>query len=86
VGEEELPSSPTITTISEHVNELLQDYQQNSDDGVKMFSPQQEKYMAQDQGEQFTQENYEKSIPTHGDRMFHYFVSQIQKHPGQILR
>ena len=86
VGEEELPSSPTITPISEHVRELLQEYQQNGDDGVKMFSPEQEKFMAQDQGEQFTQEKYEKSIPTHGDRMFHHFVSRIQKHPGQILR
>jgi len=86
VGEEELPSSPTITPISEHVRELLQEYQQNSDDGMNMFSPEQEKCMAQDQAEQFTQEKYEKSIPTHGDRMFHHFVSRIQKHPGQILR
>ena len=50
---EELPSSSTITPISEHVRELLQEYLQNSDDGVNMFSPEQEKCMAQDQGEQF---------------------------------
>lgn len=86
VGEEEPPSSPTITPVSEHVRELMQEYQQNSDDGMNMLSPQQEKSVAQYEGEQFTQEKYEKSIPAHGDRMFHHFVSRIQNHPGQILR
>ncbi|XP_069692515.1 programmed cell death protein 2-like [Periplaneta americana] len=79
VGEEDLPSSPSVTPVSEHVRELLQEYQQNSDDAT---NPQQEK----NQGEQLTQEKYEKSIPAHGDRMFHHFVSRIQHHPGQILR
>lgn len=31
-------------------------------------------------------EKYEKGIPMHGDEMFHNFVSQIQKNPGQLLR
>jgi sensor domain CHASE-containing protein len=86
VGEEELPSSPTITPISEHVRELLQEYQQNNDDYMNMLRAEQEKSVAEDDGEQFTQEKYEKSLPTHGDRMFHHFVSRIQNHPGQILR
>lgn len=86
VGEEDLSSSPTITPISEHVRELLQEYQQNNDDGMNMLRPEQEKSLVQDQGEHLTHEKYEKSIPTHGDRMFHRFVSRIQNHPGQILR
>uniref|UniRef100_A0A1B6KXX9 Programmed cell death protein 2 C-terminal domain-containing protein n=1 Tax=Graphocephala atropunctata TaxID=36148 RepID=A0A1B6KXX9_9HEMI len=31
-------------------------------------------------------EKYEKSLPAHGDKLFHTFISRIQKHPGQILR
>ncbi|PNF19059.1 hypothetical protein B7P43_G11701 [Cryptotermes secundus] len=86
VSEEELRSSPTITPISEHVLELLQEYQQNNDDYMNMLHAEQEKSLEEDEGEQFTQEKYEKSMPTHGDRMFHHFVSRIQNHPGQILR
>lgn len=31
-------------------------------------------------------EMYEKTMPAHGDQMFHRLISTIQKHPGQILR
>lgn len=31
-------------------------------------------------------EEYEKSRPLHGDKMFHYFVSKIKTNPEQILR
>lgn len=31
-------------------------------------------------------EKYEKTVPAHGDKMFHHFISRIQKNPGQILR
>ncbi|KAJ9575490.1 hypothetical protein L9F63_007648 [Diploptera punctata] len=87
VGEEDLHTgSPTITPISEHVRDLLQEYQQNNDDGLSLMSPQQDKNLVQGQGEQLTQEKYEKSIPAHGDRMFHHFVSRVQHNPGQILR
>jgi sensor domain CHASE-containing protein len=86
VAEEELPCSPTITPISEHVRELLQEYQQNNDDYVNLLRAEEEGNLAQDEREQFTQEKYEKSVPTHGDRMIHHFVSRIQNHPGQILR
>ena len=88
VGEEDLhAASSTVTPISEHVRDLLQEYQQNSDDDLNFMNPQQQdKNLVQGQGEQLTQEKYEKSIPAHGDRMFHHFVSRIQHNPGQILR
>ncbi|XP_066993365.1 programmed cell death protein 2-like isoform X2 [Anabrus simplex] len=60
------------TPVPEHVRDLLQEYQQHS--------PQHEKR------EDLTLEKYEKSIPAHGDKMFHYFLTRIQKHPGQIIR
>lgn len=31
-------------------------------------------------------EKYEKSIPVHGDLMFHTYLERIQENPGQILR
>lgn len=31
-------------------------------------------------------EDYEKSLPAHGDRYFETFASTIRKNPGQILR
>ncbi|PSN38200.1 hypothetical protein C0J52_20752 [Blattella germanica] len=86
VEEEFHTGSPTVTSASEHVRELLQEYQQNIEDDVSFLSPHQEKGLAQGQGDQLTQEKYEKSIPAHGDRMFHHFVTQIQHNPGQILR
>ncbi|XP_046674340.1 programmed cell death protein 2-like [Homalodisca vitripennis] len=31
-------------------------------------------------------EKYEKSLPAHGDKLFHTFISRIKRNPGQILR
>ena len=31
-------------------------------------------------------DQYERSVPSHGDEYFHNFVSVIKKHPAQILR
>ncbi|XP_047113634.1 programmed cell death protein 2-like [Schistocerca piceifrons] len=84
VDEENLGGSPSITPLSEHVRELLQEYQQNSEEGS--FSPEQEKMVSMGQGDQLTQEKYEKSIPAHGDKMFHQFLLRIQRNPGQIIR
>lgn len=85
VGEEDiLGNSPTITPLSEHVRELLQEYQQNNDD--ISLSPQQEKGAAIGQGDHLTPEKYEKTLPPHGDKMFHQFLMRIQRNPGQILR
>ena len=31
-------------------------------------------------------DQYERSVPSHGDQYFHNFISVIKKHPAQILR
>ena len=31
-------------------------------------------------------DQYERSVPSHGDQYFHNFLSVIKKHPAQILR
>lgn len=62
----------------DHVRELLQQYQRNE----QMFS-------CPDDGAgdiDGVSEKYEKDTPAHGDRMFHHFLCQINKNPGQILR
>lgn len=83
VGEEDVNVVATTTHVSEHVRDLLQEYQQkSSEDGSPLHSPQHEK----SHGEQIVVEKYEKSVPTHGDKFFHYFISRIQENPGQILR
>lgn len=68
-----------------HVRELLQEYQQNSEDGLNFMQPE-----AKDGGGgaayDGSLEKYEKSTPAHGDKMFHYFLTRIQMNPEQILR
>lgn len=79
-------NSNSIPHISDrHVKELLQEYQQKTDDNSHLVSP--------DSGgacapiiDNNTYEKYEKSNPAHGDKMFHHFLSKIQMNPGQILR
>lgn len=31
-------------------------------------------------------EKYEKTLPAHGDKLFHNLISRIQRNPGQLLR
>ena len=31
-------------------------------------------------------DQYERSVPSHGDEYFHNFLSVIRRHPAQILR
>lgn len=68
--------------VPQHVRELLVEYQyQNPDLSTKSAT-------GTDEGKtiETDSEKYEKGIPLHGDKMFHNFVSQIQKNPGQLLR
>jgi pre-rRNA-processing protein TSR4 len=37
-------------------------------------------------GGELTLEQYEKELPSHGDRLAHRFISRLQQAPGQILR
>lgn len=70
------------TDVSQHVRDLLIEYQHGNPDPSTKFTP--------DSGNPKTIESdvekYEKSIPKHGDEMFHNFVCRIQRNPGQLLR
>ncbi|KAL3276649.1 hypothetical protein HHI36_012021 [Cryptolaemus montrouzieri] len=74
---EESDNSSKIS--DKHVKDLLQEYQHNED-----FSMSNAESESDRQCESF--EKYEKDVPAHGDKMFHYFLSRIQRNPGQILR
>lgn len=81
VGEEEqcLTNSPTN---AEHVRELLQGYQQWGIDDQTLSN----QTSSNNAGDLGGGENYERSIPAHGDKMFHTFLSRIQANSGQIMR
>lgn len=64
-----------------HIRELLQEYQQNTEEEMDSSSPE-----CKGGGDSPNMEKYEKSNPAHGDKMFHYFLSKIQMNPGQIMR
>lgn len=72
-------SESVANTVDRHVKELLLDYQQ------KHNAISSEDVAPIDCGTG-VDETYEKSAPAHGDKMFHYFLTKIQKNPGQILR
>lgn len=65
--------------MDRHVKELLLEYQQKNDD---LCNAVEESGGCSEESE----ENYEKSTPAHGDKMFHYFLTKIRSNPGQILR
>lgn len=66
-----------------HIRELLQEYQQTSgdSDNFQNVVP-----GLEGQNDASTLEKYEKSVPAHGDKMFHNFLTKIQNNPGQIIR
>uniref|UniRef100_A0A182XVS9 Programmed cell death protein 2 C-terminal domain-containing protein n=1 Tax=Anopheles stephensi TaxID=30069 RepID=A0A182XVS9_ANOST len=73
---------------SDHVRELLAEYQRQED--VKTSPESTVENVASGTKQQpkanHDQELYEKSIPMHGDLMFHSFLSKLQENPGQLLR
>lgn len=84
--DEERSSSPMIT---EHVRELLQEYQKHEEVKTSPDSPMGHGAAGGGGAQQpvpMEQELYEKAIPIHGDLMFHNFMSKLQENPGQILR
>uniref|UniRef100_A0A1B6CVA3 Programmed cell death protein 2 C-terminal domain-containing protein n=1 Tax=Clastoptera arizonana TaxID=38151 RepID=A0A1B6CVA3_9HEMI len=85
VGEEEHPVTNSPTN-AEHVRELLQEYRVWSVDEESNAVPvcnQIDEAVCQSSE---SGEKYERTMPAHGDKMFHNFVSKIQNNPGQILR
>ncbi|XP_052871138.1 programmed cell death protein 2-like [Anopheles cruzii] len=78
----------TVPIVSDHVRQLMNDYQRNEEDITSLDSPTESVAAggimhAKPTGEQ---ELYEKGIPMHGDVMFHSFMTKLQENPGQVLR
>ncbi|XP_034174091.1 programmed cell death 2 like trus [Osmia lignaria lignaria] len=68
--------------LSQHIRDLIVEYQyRNPDLSTKSVGDSTESKTIETDSEK-----YEKGIPMHGDEMFHNFISQIQKNPGQLLR
>lgn len=66
--------------VPQHVRDLFLQYQQNDPDSLLPESSDDTK--TTENGA----EKYEKSVPKHGDEMFHELIMRIQQNPGQILR
>lgn len=81
--DEERSSSPVI---SDHVRDLLQEYQKHEDVKTSPDSPIGHGAAGGGHPTPMDQELYEKGIPIHGDLMFHNFMSRLQENSGQILR
>jgi pre-rRNA-processing protein TSR4 len=69
--------------VPQHVRDLFVEYQQSH---LEVTADQARGASDESKGYDTPVEKYEKSIPKHGDEMFHNFISRIQKNPGQILR
>lgn len=81
VGEEVNTASNLIP--DHHIRDLLQEYQQNNEEGENLLHVEPLPVNASDAA---TLEKYEKSLPAHGDKIFHHFLTKIHNNPGQILR
>lgn len=79
---EETVGDYSTSTSDSHVKELLQDYQQKNTTVCTNLSSEN----GSETQESSNFEKYEKSLPAHGDKMFHRFLSRLQSSPGQILR
>uniref|UniRef100_A0A146M603 Programmed cell death protein 2-like n=1 Tax=Lygus hesperus TaxID=30085 RepID=A0A146M603_LYGHE len=77
VGEEERMRAALSPTNEQHIRELMDQVQISADDAMpgasSSISP-------------VGDEHYEKTLPAHGDKLFHQFVSRISANPGQMLR
>lgn len=68
--------------VPQHVRDLVVEYQYKNPELSNTSSFE----VAAVKTHETESEKYEKSIPMHGDEMFHEFVSRIQQNRGQILR
>ncbi|XP_055384872.1 programmed cell death protein 2-like [Condylostylus longicornis] len=90
VEEEKLNLSNNYFGITDHVRELIQDYQLK--DEISFSESPSFNVNVCDSAKDacasggFENESYEKAIPAHGDIMFHNFMSTIQENSGQIIR
>ncbi|XP_063991569.1 programmed cell death protein 2-like [Diachasmimorpha longicaudata] len=63
--------------VSQHERDLAREYQMHLPESAGAEEV---------RGMDTNPEAYEKSIPKHGDEMFHHFKCRIQKNPGQLIR
>lgn len=75
-----------MPAISDHVRELLNEYQKHEDVKTSPDSPLGQGGGAVGGQQPMDAEMYEKGVPAHGDLMFHNFMTKLQENPGQILR
>lgn len=75
-----------LPIISDHVRQLLQEYQKYEEVKTSPDSPIGHGVAGGGHPTPMDQELYEKGIPMHGDLMFHNFMTTLQTNPGQILR
>lgn len=68
--------------VSQHVRDLFLEYQLCNPEVPMSSDPASDDL----KGIETSPEKYEKTVPMHGDEMFHNFLSRIQKNPGQLLR
>ncbi len=66
-----------VNRESEHETRLAEEYK------VSSAAAMVEELRGNDQTEDG---RYEKSVPKHGDVLFHKFVSVLQRNPGQVIR
>ena len=67
--------------VSQHVRDLFLEYQRSDPESLAATE-----CTSDVKTSETGTEKYEKSIPKHGDEMFHELIMRIQKTPGQILR
>lgn len=79
---EEKSISQNYLGLADHVRELIQEYQVH-DEHCRSSPDSPVASAVVGDGEQ---EAYEKSVPAHGDLIFHNFMTTIQNNPGQIVR
>ena len=70
--------------LNQHVRDLFLEYKRTDPDDKADGNMQSDEDVCK--GFDGSAEKYEKSLPKHGDEMFHIFITRIQTNPGQILR
>ncbi|KAH0566700.1 programmed cell death protein 2-like [Cotesia glomerata] len=68
--------------VNQHVRDLYLQYKKNNPNDLNEETNQD----AQTNDNTGMEEKYEKSIPKHGDEMFHNFDCRVKRNPGQLLR
>lgn len=86
IAVDEERGSALSNSLSDHVMELMQEYQRKDEVRLSPSSPGNVGSGGGASGGNESEEKYEKGIPVHGDVMFHNFLSRIQENPGQVLR